>query len=143
MAEDPQDPYEPPALPAPVRLGYLCVGWIAFSIGVVGAFLPVLPTTLFMIIALWAFSKSSVRFQRWLYHHRVFGPPLQRWHRYRVIPLSAKITALGMMAASLAYLVIFAGASWPVLVATGALMAAGAAYILSKPSQVPAAERNS
>ncbi len=143
MAGDRQQEYEPEALPAPVRLGYLCIGWTAFSMGIVGAFLPVLPTTLFMIVALWAFSKSSVRFQRWLYHHRVFGPPLQRWHEYRVIPLSAKIAALGMMTASMAYLVIFAAASWPILLATGALMAAGAGYILSKPSQVPAAQQDS
>jgi uncharacterized membrane protein YbaN (DUF454 family) len=109
---------------------------------VLGAFLPVLPTTPLMIIALWAFSKSSATFQHWLYTHRVFGPPLQRWHRYRVIPPRAKLAAVSAMAASLGYLTVFTAAPPVVLIATGGLMLAGAWYILSRPSKLPATERS-
>ena len=119
---------------------YFSIGWLFFGLGVVGAFLPVLPTTPFMIIALWAFSRSSERFQTWLYNHRIFGPPLQRWHEHRVISASAKMASIGAMAASLAYLVLFTETPMTVLIATGGLMAFGAWYILTKPSQVPAAE---
>jgi len=119
---------------------YFGIGWLFFGLGVLGAFLPVLPTTPLMIIALWAFSKSSERFQQWLYHHRVFGPPLQRWSQYRVISLSAKMAALGAMAASLAFLVFFTTAPFPILLVTGGLMLVGACYVLSKPSDVPAAQ---
>jgi hypothetical protein len=38
-----------------------------------------------MLVALWAFARSSRRFHDWLYSHRVFGPPLRRWHEERVI----------------------------------------------------------
>lgn len=116
---------------------YFALGWLFFGLGVIGAFLPILPTTPFMILALWAFSKSSPRFHDWLYTHRIFGPPLQRWQEHRVIPLIAKIAAVGAMTASLAYLAILTAIPWHYLALTAALMLAGAAYILSKPSRAP------
>ncbi len=122
---------------------YFAIAWLFFGLGVVGAFLPILPTTPFMIIALWAFSKSSERFQGWLYNHRIFGPPLQRWHEHRVIPAPAKMASIGAMTASLAYLILFTATPLPVLIAAAGLMAFGAWYILTKPSQVPAAEERS
>ena len=123
------------------RWAYFGLGWLFFGLGVLGAFLPVLPTTPLMIVALWAFSKSSATFQHWLYTHRVFGPPLQRWQQHRVIPPGAKLAAVGAMAASLAYLAALTAAPPPVLIATGGLMLAAAWYILSRPSRPPAAER--
>ena len=125
-------------LPRYKRWIYFGIGWLFFGIGLLGAFLPILPTTPLMIIALWAFSKSSARFQGWLYRHPVFGPPLQRWYRFRVIPVTAKMAAIGAMSASMAYLVILTATPLPVLLITGALMLAGAWYILLKPSVVPA-----
>jgi len=124
------------------RWAYLGLGWLFVGLGALGAVLPVLPTTPLMIVALWAFSKSSATFQRWLYRHRVFGPPLQRWQQYRVIPPPAKLTAVGAMAASLAYLAAFTAAPPALLIVTGGLMLAAAWYIVSRPSRPPAAERN-
>ena len=120
---------------------YFGIGWLFFGLGVLGAFLPVLPTTPLMIVALWAFSKSSERFHTWLYNHKIFGPPLQRWHEYRVIPAKAKMAAIGAMTASLAFMIFFTAATLPVLLAAGGLMLVGAVYILTKPGQVPAARR--
>lgn len=90
-----------------------------------------------MILALGAFAKSSDRLRDWLYGHRVFGPPLQRWETHRVIPIKAKMAAIGAMAASLAYLAFFTVMPLYGLLATGALMAVGALYILTKPSRPP------
>ena len=125
------------------RWTYFGIGWLFFGLGALGAFLPVVPTTPLMIIALWAFSQSSERFQRWLYNHPIFGPPLQRWHKFRVISLPAKMAAVGAMAASIGYLIFFTATPLPVLVATGALMLFGAFYILTKPSRVPARQEKS
>lgn len=116
---------------------FFILGWFFFVLGVVGAFLPVLPTTPIMLLALWCFARSSDRFHDWLYTHRFFGPPLQQWQEYRVIPLAAKCTALLCMAASLIYLFVFLDAAiWAkVLMCTS--MALGAGYILTKPSLPP------
>jgi uncharacterized membrane protein YbaN (DUF454 family) len=129
------------AKPGTARWVYFGLGWVFFGLGALGAVLPVLPTTPLMILALWAFSKSSARFQHWLYGHRVFGPPLQRWHQHRVIPISAKLAAVGAMAASLGYLAGFTAAPLALLIATGGLMLGAAWYIVSRPSRPPAAER--
>jgi len=123
------------------RATYLALGWFFFALGVIGVFLPVLPTTPFMILALWAFSNSSPRARNWLYTHPIFGPPLKRWREHRVIAPRAKMASVGAMSASFGYLVFFTATSWPWLLATGALMALGAAYILTKPSHAPGTAR--
>jgi len=121
-----------------MRWIYLLLGWLFFAIGLLGAFLPVLPTTPLMILALWAFARSSQRLHDWLYTHRTFGPPLQRWQEHRVIPVSAKMASIGAMSASLGYMLVFSDLSPAILLVTAALMAYGGWYVLTKPSSVPA-----
>ncbi|HYH94448.1 YbaN family protein, partial [Hyalangium sp.] len=69
-----------------VRFLYKALGFFFVGLGVLGAFLPVLPTTSFLLLALWAFSRSSRRFHHWLYTHPRFGPRLQEWHEHGTIP---------------------------------------------------------
>ena len=113
------------------------LGWMLFVVGFVGVFVPVLPTTPFMLLALWCFSQSSQRFHDWLYGHRVFGPPLQQWHEHRVIPRPAKAIAGVFMLASLVYL--FGYAVMPVWAKTlmTAVIAIGLWFILTRPSTPP------
>lgn len=115
----------------------IVLGWGFVTLGVVGVVLPVLPTTPFMLIALWCFARSSKRFHDWLYHHRLFGPPLRKWDRYGVIPVSAKVFACTAMTASLAYIIFFRDLPVYLVALTAAVMAYGAWFILTKPSQVP------
>lgn len=125
-----------PRSASPARRALLiALGWTCFGLGVLGLVLPVVPTTPFMLVALWAFSASSERFHDWLYHHRVFGPPLQRWRRERALPAWVKAVALGSMAASLAWLVLGVRPSWYVVLVSAAIMLAGAAFILRIPSR--------
>jgi len=118
-----------------MRLLYLSLAWLFFIIGSIGVILPVLPTTPFMLLALWCFSKSSVRFHNWLYQHKFFGPPLQQWEQYRVIPLSAKILSVSMMIGSFVYLAFFKQLALEILVPTALLMLYGLWFILTKPSR--------
>lgn len=113
------------------------LGCLLFGLGFVGMFVPVLPTTPLMLLALWCFARSSQRFHDWLYTHRVFGPPLQQYRRHRVIPVVAKSTAIVFMAASLVYLFVFSQIAVWVKVLVTALMALGAWFILSRPSFPP------
>jgi uncharacterized membrane protein YbaN (DUF454 family) len=113
------------------------LGWLLFGLGFVGAFVPVLPTTPLMLLALWCFARSSNRFHDWLYAHRVFGPPLQQYREHGVIPLVAKRVAVLFMTTSLVYMFVFLKAAvWVKILLTGG-MALGAWFILSKPSVPP------
>jgi uncharacterized membrane protein YbaN (DUF454 family) len=116
---------------------YFSLGWLFFSVGLLGVFLPVLPTTPFMILALWSFSKSSDRFHRWLYHHRVFGPSVKLWDNYRVIPLPAKIVAVSFMIISMSVLVVFSTLENWIKAMAAVFMLSAAVYILGKPSRPP------
>jgi uncharacterized protein len=128
---------KPSAWPATwARFGFFALGWVFFGLGFAGALLPGLPTTVFMILALWAFSRSSQRFHDWLYHHRIFGPSLQRWHRDRVIPRGVKAIAFSAMAVSMYCMVALAQLSWWIVFATALVMAVGVVYIARCPSQV-------
>ncbi len=120
-----------------MRSLYFSLGCIAFCTGFVGVFLPLLPTTPFMIIALWSFSRSSPRFHNWLYTHQLFGPPLQQWDKFRVIPPLAKILSVFLMAASLAYLCLYVRPPIWVILLTASVMTFGSWFILTKPSYRP------
>jgi uncharacterized membrane protein YbaN (DUF454 family) len=120
----------------PVRYATLAAGVICVGLGILGLFLPVMPTTVFLLIALWCFSHSSERLQRWLYDHPRLGRGLRSWHRHRVIPRPAKIAALATMAASLVVTALLC-ADTPALPAFAGLAMAGVAiFILRCPSRV-------
>jgi len=119
-----------------MKTAYLLLGWCCFSLGAVGTVVPGLPTVPLMLVALWAFSRSSQRFHDWLYSHPVFGPPLQQWNNHRVIPARAKLLAVATMAVSAAYLVFFTTVDPWLKAAVILLMLYGAVFIVSKPSRI-------
>ena len=119
------------------RFLFLALGFVCVGLGVLGTFLPLLPTTPFLLVALWAFSRSSRRFHHWLYMHPRFGPRLQDWNEHGVVPVKVKASALTAMVVSLSLMAFVARVKWPVLAGAAALMLVGATYILSRPSRPP------
>lgn len=119
-----------------VLLGF---GWLNVGLGIIGVVVPGMPTTVFLIIAAWAFSKSSVRFHRWLWNHPRFGALIRSWHEHRVIPVRAKVMAAGMMAASFLYVTFFVAESWVLPAFLAAVLVPSAAYVLSRASAAPEA----
>lgn len=79
-------------------------GWLSLLLGIVGIFLPVLPTVPFVLLTAACWSRTSPRFHRWLSRHRYFGPMVENWERNRAIPLKGKIMAWVMMGCSCAWL---------------------------------------
>ncbi len=118
---------------APVRYGLIAFGWLNIGLGVLGMFLPVIPTTVFLLIALWAFSRSSRRFHRWLYTHPTLGRTLRDWHSHGVIPLRVKILAVSMMTVSLSYITLILTEGWALPLLLGAVLGGVCAFILSRP----------
>lgn len=89
-----------------LRWVWFSFGWLCFGVGIAGVPIPGLPTTPFMLLALWGFSKSSARFERWLLEHRTLGPPLRDWHERRIVSRRAKWIAWTTMAVALGYLLL-------------------------------------
>ena len=121
--------------PIPLRYALIAFGWANVGVGIVGIFVPGLPTTIFLLLALWAFSRSSRRFNDWLYNHPRFGPPLRDWHAERVIPVRAKCLALGLMAFSLGVALMLLD-GWVLPVVMASVLGAVAAFIVTRPSRL-------
>ncbi len=116
------------------RTAFAGLGLVFFVTGLIGVFLPVLPTTPFMLLALWAFSNSSQRLHDYVWHHRRYGPMVRAWKKHGAIPLRAKISAILVMTLSSLFVVFYSGAPlWAVLSAL-LLMLAGASYLLTRPT---------
>jgi len=130
--EAPAEKIEPAPQPL-IRLGLLAFGWAAVGLAVLGVFLPILPTTPFLLLAAWAFAKSSPRMRVWLYEHPRFGRFLQDWRDEGAIPLRGKIAAVvGMLAAW--HIVFFTADKLWVPVLVGICLASVAAYVVSRPA---------
>ena len=79
------------------RAGWLVLGLALVGIGFIGIFVPLLPTTSFMILALPCFARSSPRLEAWLLNHPRFGPGVRAWRAHGAVPRHAKIAAcIGM-----------------------------------------------
>lgn len=115
------------------KLFYILLGWSAVALGLLGVALPVLPTTPFLLVAAFAFGKSSPRARAWLIEHAHFGPAIQDWEERGAISRRAKTLAVGMMTVVFVTSLVF-GASWWVLLAQALLMGAGAAFVLTRPN---------
>lgn len=111
-------------------------GIIFVGLGFIGMALPVMPTTIFFILALACFTRSSPKFANWLLTHPKFGEPLRLWQDHQVIPSKGKWGAgLGMLLGFI-ILVFSQPAIW-VLVLVASIEMAVMAYIISKPSTPP------
>src|SRR5690606_20603249 len=105
-----------------VRAGWLMLGILLVGVGLVGLFVPLLPTTDFMLLALPCFARSSPRLEAWLLNHPRFGPGLRAWRSQRAVPRAAKIMACIRMALGYWLFWLHVRPGWILSVATAAFM---------------------
>jgi uncharacterized membrane protein YbaN (DUF454 family) len=118
-----------------VRVALVVAGTGFVGLGVLGAFLPVLPTTPFVLLAAACYARASARFYNALLSNRLFGPTIREWRRHRSIPYRTKWTAIALMAITLTASIALGvedGRMQFGLVAFGVLLAAWMARIPSR-----------
>ncbi|WP_417275354.1 YbaN family protein [Celeribacter halophilus] len=115
-----------------VKLIHLTLGTLCVILGFIGAFLPVMPTTIFVILAAFFFTKGSPRLRSYLLEHRIFGPNIRAWEETGAIPRRIKVVSISMMLLSFVPTLLLRVP--PLYLGLQAvLIGAGAAYILSRP----------
>ena len=113
---------------------WFVLGAVCLATGAAGAVLPLLPATPFLLLAAYAFARSSPRLHGWLLAHPQLGPLIDDWNRHGAIARRAKITALAVMAATLALSVALAVPAWVLIVQAVALAGSGL-FIVTRPDR--------
>jgi len=134
-----------PAAPLPpatttlrwLRPVWLAAGVLSLATGIVGAFLPLLPTTPFVLLAAFCFSRGSERWDQWLVHHPRWGPMVRDWRVHRAVPRRAKQLATAMMTLSCGWAFWVIPSVWRWAPAVSCTLVA--LWLWSLPSQVTAA----
>ena len=118
----------------------ITIGWCCVGLAFIGTFVPGIPTTIFLIIALWAFAKSSKKFHSWLLNHKRFGPILQNWESHKVVPHRAKIL---MVILQISAVIIFHYSLQNIYLTAILIITLifVACYVLSLPSALPVNEK--
>jgi uncharacterized membrane protein YbaN (DUF454 family) len=116
-----------------LRAVHLTLGWVCLLLGFIGVFIPLMPTTVFLLVSAWAFSRSSERWHRWLREHARFGETIRAWEEHHAMPQRAKRIALLALAASYALTAyVYGPFSWAAIIG-GICIAAVAIYIAHVP----------
>ena len=118
------------------RIILISLGWLCVGLGFIGIFVPGIPTTIFLIIALWAFTKSSKKLRNWLLNHKRFGPILNNWQQYKVVPRRAKILMVVLMSLA-SILFYYSLQNLYLTIGLVIILVLVAIYVISLPSKIP------
>ena len=118
------------------RMILISLGWLCVSLGFIGIFVPGIPTTIFLIIALWAFTKSSKKLRNWLLNHKRFGPILNNWQQHKVVPRRAKILMVVLMSLA-SILFYYSLQNLYLTIGLVIILVLVAIYVISLPSKLP------
>ena len=129
----------PGALRHARRWAWLLVAYASAAVALAAVVVPVLPTTPFALLAVFAAARGSDRLHRYLLSHRVLGPLLADWQRHRAVRRGAKQAATAWMAGS-AVVVAFTAPSLVLAAAVVALLAVVATWLWLRPEPPAAAD---
>lgn len=86
---------------------YILLGTLSLALGILGIFLPLLPTTPFLLLTAALYFKGSPRLYQWLLTHKYFGPYIRNFRENKAIPLRAKVVSLLLMWGTMLYCIFF------------------------------------
>lgn len=116
-----------------LRATWGIVGLVSLGLGILGIFLPLLPTTGFLLIAAFCFARSSPVLHDWLVNHRHLGAPITSWRDHRAISTRSKRMAVASMAAAFLLSVALGMAAW-VLALQAVVLSAVGTYLVTRPT---------
>jgi len=114
----------------------MTIGIISVGVGTAGIFLPLLPTTPFLLVAAACFIRSSDRLYQWLLHNRWFGSYVRNYREKRTLPLRAKVIALVLLWTTMTYSVFILLRHWALQVLLLLIAAAVTVHLLG-PKTIP------
>ncbi len=112
-----------------VRWAFIIGGFILVGIGVLGMFLPLLPTTIFFILAAWCFARSSEKFHFWLHNNRLFGKYLRNYRIKKGMTVRDKVFSISLLLTGVMVSILFLTDNLFVRILLG-LVAAGVTWHL-------------
>ena len=110
---------------------YLIAGFVCIGLAIVGAILPLMPTTVFVILAAYCFARSSPALERRLLEHERFGPHIVRWREKGAISRGGKHAAAAAFAVSIVLALVFVRLPWSLLPVAAAVIIGG--WIWTRP----------
>jgi uncharacterized membrane protein YbaN (DUF454 family) len=119
-----------------VRNFYILLGWQCLGLGFVGIFLPILPTTPFVLLAAFCFSRGSDNLYQWLLRQKSFGPLIHYWCQHGVIRRHVKWTATLLITLLMSYPVFFSPLAWFIKVGLALIGLCVIGFICSRPSSI-------
>ncbi len=118
------------------QFGYLLLAYTATAFGIAGVFLPLLPATPFLLVAVWAASRGSQRVHDWIYSKPQFARLINNWHEQGAVPSSAKWLATGMMIVSWSFL-FWSGYHWGFLLGMSLFFLCIGTFLWTRPNPKP------
>lgn len=115
-----------------MRIVLYLVGSASLALGVIGAFLPVMPTVPFLLVAAWAFARSSPQLRQRILDHPTYGHHVREWQERGAVSRLAKIWAIGAMSFGLGFSLWFGMALWVVALQAG-ICTAVAIFLITRP----------
>jgi uncharacterized membrane protein YbaN (DUF454 family) len=123
----------PPTVKGPWRVLYVSLGLFFVGLAVLGAVLPVLPTTPFLLLASYFFVRSSARLNNWLLRSRLFGGLIRDWQKHRGVRPRVKVVALAVLVAAVFTSAYFGNLPWFLLALLIGLASVGAFVVIRLP----------
>jgi uncharacterized membrane protein YbaN (DUF454 family) len=115
-----------------IRLLWILLGLTCVVLGAIGVVVPLLPTTPFLLVAAFAFARSSARLTHWLHEQRTFGPLIRNWQQYGSIDRKSKLVSIVVIVLSPVITLMF-DAPWWAIGSQILVLSFPAAFILTRP----------